>query len=593
MGQFPIVALLTALGLCLCSIADALSRATMRPTIWILWAGVALVVAPAVYRLCSAEASVRERTALVVLVGLGLYAVKMMRDPFGLDLPDEWIHAFNAQQIAASHHLFGFNSLLPATSRYPGLESATVAVMSLTGMSSFGAGTIVVAAANVTLMLSLFVLFMSASGSARVAGLAAVAYAGNSNFLFFGDMFSYESLALPLMVFVLALIAVSVDMSDVRRRAFAVPLMAATFAVTITHHLTSYLLDVLLMLLAALPSLSRQRIRSLRISRLAWWSVSITVVWLLVVASETVGYIAPTIDSAFVETLSTLRGESAAHLPFSNAGTGSAPTPVDQKIVSLAAIVILFVALPFGLYQIWRHHRRSPFALLFGVAAVGYFAALGFRLSPSAWEIANRSDEFLFVGLGFVVAYAVAAWMNRPLRHVWLWRSIAGLSAAIVLIGDTISGYTVSDILTPPTVIRADGVNLPSQTLALAEWVRQRLPHASFAAADGDARALLLDGNVRVKTANTAHIDYTLRSLSLPGVGPLHVWRTLDLPYAVVDLRERGQDNSAAYAWSVRPGGGEVDILWPRGVAQKFDDIPAPRVYDSGDLHIYDLKGLE
>jgi len=593
-GQFPLVALLAALGLCLCSLADALSRATLNPSLWIFWAGLALIVSPVVYRLCSAEPSVGERTALVCLLGLALYAVKMMHDPFGLNLPDEWIHAHNAQQIVATHHLFVKNTLLSATTRYPGLEGSTSALMFLTGMSAFGAGTILVGACQITLMLGLFVLFMAVSGSARAAGLGAVAYAGNSNFLFFGDMFSYESMALPLMVVVLALVVLRINLTGRRRRALALPLMAVTVGVAVTHHLTSYLLDAVLLLLAAAPHLTRRRVRSLAITRFAWWAVGVTLVWLVVVASETVGYIAPTINQAFVQTLATLKGESAAHVPFSSVGSGGGPTiPLDEKITSLVAVGILFVALPFGLWAIWKRHRRDPMALMFGLAGLGYFGVLGFRLSPSAWEIANRSDEYLFIGLGLVVAYAAVTWIERPRRWPWLGKSIVALAASVVMVGDTIAGYTITDILTPPTVIRADGANLPSQTLALGQWVNQHLHGDGFAAPDADARVLLFEANARVRTANTAHVDYTLSAPSLPGVGPLHIWKKLRLPYAVVDRRQRSADNSAGYSWSVRAAGGQVDQLWPRGVATKFDDIPAQRLYDSGDIDIYDLRGIE
>ena len=49
-------------------------------------------------------------------------------------------------------------------------------------------------------MAALFVLFTRVSGSARLAGIAVMIYAGNSNFLFWGAQYSYESLSLPLLV---------------------------------------------------------------------------------------------------------------------------------------------------------------------------------------------------------------------------------------------------------------------------------------------------------------------------------------------------------------------------------------------------------
>ena len=592
LGQLGLIALISGTGLCLCSLADALSRATLNPSLWLLWLGIALVVGPTVYRLCSADASVAERTALVILFGLSLYAVKMMRDPFGFTLPDEPLHAHNAQQILATHHLFGSNPMLGVSTRYPGLEGATSALMFLTGMSSFGAGTLFVGACQLTLMVGLFVLFMAVSGSARVAGLGAVAYAGNSNFLYFGAMFSYESLALPLLVVVIALVALRVNTRGVKRQVFALPIVVLTLAIAITHHLTSYLLDGVLVVLAAAPRVLRRRLRPLGITRFALWALFVTLAWLVVVASETVGYISPVVTTAFVQTIDTLTGDSPGRAPFSG-GPGGVSTPVAERVVSLGAVVILLIALPFGLRAVWRRHKRDPVALLLGVGAIGYFAVLGLRLSPTAWEIANRTDEYAFIGLGFAAAYAVAIWMKRPQRWPRLSRAVVGVATSLVVIGGAIAGYTINDILTPPTLIRADGRDIPSQAVAVGQWIGRNMRGDSFAAPDADARMILLYGGVRVLSGGTSGIDYLLTAPTLTGTDPLGILARHHLRYAVVDRRERGTDNFNGYGFSVRPAGGAPDKMLPVGVATKFDDLPASQVYDSGDISIYDLRGVE
>ncbi len=62
------------------------------------------------------------------MVGLALYAAKLLRDPFGFTFGDELAHLHNLQEILATGGLFGSNSILPVTPRYPGLESAAAAV---------------------------------------------------------------------------------------------------------------------------------------------------------------------------------------------------------------------------------------------------------------------------------------------------------------------------------------------------------------------------------------------------------------------------------------------------------------------------------
>src|SRR3954454_3136192 len=136
--SLPLVALLAALGLLIVSVANALSRATLTSTSLIYWIGLLLIALPIFYKLSSKQPSYRERLGLVLLLGLALYGVKVVHDGIYFTFTDEFVHAFNAQRIAETHHLYHFNPIIPTTPHYPGLEGATSSLMSLSGMSSYG-----------------------------------------------------------------------------------------------------------------------------------------------------------------------------------------------------------------------------------------------------------------------------------------------------------------------------------------------------------------------------------------------------------------------------------------------------------------------
>src|SRR5215213_2248327 len=201
------VVLCAGLGLLACSLANAVSRKHADSIELVYWIGIALIAVPIVYRLSRRELSVRERLAMVVLLAMSLYAVKLIRDPMLFTLPDEPIHDFNANQVVGEHELYRQNPILTVTANYPGMAGATSALMTLTGISSYVAGVILIGAAKLTLALGLFVLFARVSGSPRAAGLGVAAYAANSNFLLWGSQYAYESLSLPLFVLVLAALA--------------------------------------------------------------------------------------------------------------------------------------------------------------------------------------------------------------------------------------------------------------------------------------------------------------------------------------------------------------------------------------------------
>src|SRR4051794_39373005 len=164
-GHLPPIVLAAGAGLLVCAVANALARATLAPSPLIFWAGILILALPIFYRLTSREASPGERLALVCLLGLSLYAVKVVRDAPLFTFSDELVHAFNASQIVEHNHLFHFNPILPVTPNYPGLEGATSALMTLTGMSPYGAGIVIVGAARLALVAAMFFLFSRVSGS--------------------------------------------------------------------------------------------------------------------------------------------------------------------------------------------------------------------------------------------------------------------------------------------------------------------------------------------------------------------------------------------------------------------------------------------
>src|SRR4051794_19966048 len=170
-NRFAIIAFATGAGLLVCSLANALTRAGDAPSPLLYWAGILLIALPIFYRLTSEEASPSERVVLVCLLGLALYGVKLVRDAPIFTFADEFLHGYNSNQVSQYHHLFHANPILETSRYYPGLEGATSALRTLTGLSGYTAGAIVIGASRLTAMSAMFVLFWRVSDSARIAGL--------------------------------------------------------------------------------------------------------------------------------------------------------------------------------------------------------------------------------------------------------------------------------------------------------------------------------------------------------------------------------------------------------------------------------------
>ncbi|HET8814102.1 MAG TPA: hypothetical protein VFM51_04020 [Solirubrobacterales bacterium] len=585
--SLPVIALLAAFGLFLCSLTNALSRATLSAPVLIYWLGLLIIALPIFFRLSSTRPSYRERLGLILLLGLALYCVKLVHDSPLYTFPDEFVHAFNAENIERYDHLYHFNPAIPTTPYYPGLEGATSALMMLTGMSSYGAGILLVGAARLTFMAALFFLFARLSGSARGAGLGVAIYTGTSNFLFWGAQFSYESLSLPLMVVVLMSFVEREASPPAGRKAWAVPIVLGILAIAITHHLTSYALAAIFIALAVLY-------RVMKIEKPNPWpfallATGVAVGWLLIAARSTVGYLFPVLEEAVEAIIKTASGESAPRTLFHQASTTAetvASTPLAARAVALLAVAVLGVLTLIGLRQVWRRERGKPLVLLFCAAAVVFFAALTLRFAPAAWETGNRAAGFLFIGLAFVGIYGAAEVLTggpNLLRRRLLLTGALG----VILVGGAISGWPWDIQLQRPMRATAEGREIESEPLALAEWAGDRLDGSRFAAPGSDSRALLEPGGQIALAGQGPDIEHIVDE---PQLAPwqLPLLERHHLPFVVADRRLNSEDNLRGQYFTVP--GQYGDDYREKGVVHKFSRIPVGRVWHSGRLVLFNLR---
>lgn len=586
-SPLPATVLAVGIGLLLCSVANALSRAA-DPAIGIYWLGLLVIVLPIFYRLTSREASPRERLMLVLLMGLSLYLVKVMRDAPVFTFSDEQVHAFNAVQIDKTDALFKSNPILEVTPYYPGLEAATTALMKLTGLSVYPAGIILAGVARLVMLASLFLLFERVSGSARAAGLGVAIYAGNFNFLFWSAQYSYESLALPLLLMTMMALAEREASPKTALRAWGVPILLAIAAIVVTHHLTSYATVGFLLALAIAYWFVQRTWRPPNPWPFALAAGAMAGFWLIVVASSTVGYLTPVLSSAFDAIGNTIGGEDEPRALFEGSGPTVEPTPLVGKAIAVLAILLLAAALPFGLREIYRRHGKKPFALIFALAAVAFFGTLALRLAPLAWETGNRLSEFLFVGLAFTLSLAFAAALSRFKDRVH-WRLAAAGAIALIFIGGAISGWPWDSQLAKPMRISADGRTIPSPSLSAAEWSREHIEGGRFAAANADAGLLLVPGEKVAKAGSKPAIEDVLDAESFEG-WELPLLRRNDLRYVVADRREASADTLRGHFFATEEPSSET---WKApSTTAKFNQVPGvSRIYSNGAITIFDLEG--
>jgi hypothetical protein len=560
---------------------------------------VLLLFVPIAARLVGAEAGPAERAGLLALVGIGLYAVKFMYSPLHFDYPDELQHWRTANDIVQSGHLFRDNSILPVSPFFPGLESATITVAALSGLSIFWAGTIVVGVARLTFVLVTYLFFREVSGSARVAGIAVLIYMANPNFVYFNAQFAYESLGLPcasLAMFVLA------------RRGRAIPgmgpglsvvLLLAMGAVVLTHHMTSYSLTFFLLIWSAFTFLVALRrpatvpLPRLRIGGATVLLGVVAIAWLLYVATLAIYYLAPHVVVGFDELFRLMAGEAVGRELFRDA-TGQ-QAPLWERLVGYASAALVLLGLPFGLRLVWRDHRASAPALALAFVALLYPATLPLRLTPLGVATAGRLPEFLFFGIGLVLALFAADLLPAH-RPSWLRQAALTASIAVMFMGGMLVGWGPPRRLPGPYLVAADVRGVDAEGIAATRWSPSHLGPGNRMSTDR-INGLLMGsyGEQRVVTGLSDRRDFTPIFFA-PEFTPFveGIIANGDIHYLVVDLRlSEGLPLTGIYYDTVEPDTFRHTKPMDLAALTKFDGARSvDRIYDSGAIVIYDTGRL-
>lgn len=561
------------------------------------WTGLLILVLPVSLRLCSAAATRGERVALLVLLGMAFYLLKVLQYPLYFAYYDEFSHWRTTYDVLTSAHLFHASPLSPISPWYPGLEIVTAAVSRLTALSIFDAVALVIGAARLLIVLALYLFYECVSQSARIASIAVLLYMANPGFLFGDASFSYESFALPLAAFVLFVVAYRGRASARGRLALTCILWLSLGAVAISHHLTSYILVAILLTwmivwLVLLLLLRRP---------LPLWPAEAGIIGLVMVSGWYVftGGIARTyLGSHVTEAVVQLVQEAFRQMPVRQMfrdGSG-AQTPLWERLTAYASIVLIVLGLPFGLFAVWRRYRLNTAAIALALTAVAYPLSQALRLAPAGVESADRATEFVFIGIGFTLAVGCVHF-GIPRTPVWTRALVTAGVISVLFVGQAVAGNGPPWASMPgPYLVAADQRSIEPESTAAATWALAYLgPRHTMATDRTNALLMAAYGDEWLAAPQGADTSLPLIFMA-PRFGPgvQSALRDDQVQYVVVDRRlSTGLPRVGTYF--NRPVSNTQRVSQPISpiALAKFDTVPeVSRIYDSGDIVIYDVSPI-
>ena len=596
--------LIGAVGLVGVAVAFSISRLGGDWGVYPFWLGLLALFMPIASRLIAEDASREERAVLLVWLALALYLVKILHSPTSLDLYDELQHWRTASDIVLTRTLFEPNPLLITSSLFPGLEMVTAAVVQLTGTSIDGAGIAIIAVARVVLVLALFILFERISRSHRVAGVATLVYLANPSFLFFDAQFAYESMALGLGAMVALLLVIRADPAAEHRVGLTLVALACLGALVVTHHLTSYVFALLLVAWVIAGLVTRGYRDSQGVGWMALIGLVLVLAYLSYVAGITVSYLFTPVENTLVAFLKVLLQEEQGRALFQGATTSSVLAPIWERALGIVAAALVVVVLPFGAWQLWRSaapgrfrerlHNVDPLALTLVILSAGFPATLALRFTPRGAEVSSRAASTLFIAVGLTVALAMVGLLLRVTTR--RRRRVAVGFLSVIFMGNVIVGWPPWQRLPGPFLVGADSRSVNGESVALAEWALEVLGPARRFGADR-TNTLLLGSHGREFIVWYQSVGIDLSPLWFSErIGPAEVERirAANVEFLVVDRRlATGIPQTGIYfdGFEIRDGPHTRPIAV--GVLEKFDATAGvSRIFDSGDIQVYDLRGL-
>jgi hypothetical protein len=414
--------------------------------------------------------------------------------------------------------------------------------------------------------------------------VAVLYYAGNPLFTSFDSMYVYQTLALAF--FALTLLTawrLASRETDGQRAGWLILGGVATLATVITHHVTSYVLVATLTLICLVALATGHRLMAGWTAVLAAASALAAAAWLLVVAPQTWSYLVPTAEQ-------TLHGLRA----LLGGGHGSAPAtagPLGNQALSAAAVLVMSVLLPVGWWCVWRRYRGHPWTVAMAIGSAGWYAIVAVRLTVAdGSELAGRASTFVFVPAAYMAALAVAQLTGTAIR--WRARTAATamlVAVLLVMFDGLVNGW-------PPYWERLPGAHqvagaeqsVGPEEIAAARWALSGLGPGHRFATDIGSYPVLGSYGDQDPIRDDAYL-YTSAKYALPEAVRAG---SQQIRYLWVDKRLSQSRPASGQYFPVDPRAGHYTHPLPAADLSKFTTNPGiARIYDSGNIVIYDLTG--
>jgi hypothetical protein len=278
-------------------------------------------------------------------------------------------------------------------------------------------------------------------------------------------------------------------------------------------------------------------------------------VWVVAVAPITVGYLSPVLTRAAVQGFQLITELHTSRALFANAGQ-AATAPEWERVAAIAGTLVILAALPVALYRS-RRTSLPAIAKLLAWSSLAWVALLPLRFTANGQEAANRSSEFLYVGIAICFALLLEPFLDSS-----RWRRMLALClVGLLFVGGISVSWNYAQRLAPNYRLTNGSAAVTPDDQALARWMLATL---------GPGHRIATDAQTGLALGSVGRQDV----LSSAEDGS-RIWLILYPPTATSDVLAEIHRSAVQYVVVQR------DVLdLPTGVT-RFDDSEPAQYYNS------------
>jgi hypothetical protein len=445
---------------------------------------------------------------------------------------------------------------------------------------------VVAGVAHSLFILFLYLAFVVAIRSHRIAGIAVLIYFAAPSLTSFNSMFVYETLALAFLgMCIVAGLRSAVEPSASDRRRWFIVAVLCILATVITHHVTSYMLTGFLALVALASRLTGSRNTAARFGVLALISALSVAGWIAFIAKDTITYFSPTVVGMAQSLKNLTNGGSSG-------AAATSSSPFSNTVLEAAGLLAITLLIAIGSWQAWKRYRRHPWIIGMMIGGtLGWILSLGIRLGTSdGQELSGRAATYIYIPVSVIAALALTRLVNSaPMRRLGAAATAFVAAAVVALLIDGLSnGWPPFwERIPGPHQVASFEASVDPQEVAVSYWSLAQLGPGNVIAADSGIYPVLIGYGDQNPQQQVTFL-YSTPTWTLPVAQQA---AALNMQYVETDTRLTKTLSLAGNDFPDQKNATPATV--PLAYLTKYNHIEGvARVYDDGTINFYDLVSL-